>query len=122
MYYPESSFLSYLNYNKDNRTGFEVALKYKKDFGDFGFEGGANLTYYKTKAAKRDDTNYADEYQYREGKPLDAIWGYQCLGFFKDQDDIDNSPQQTLGGNVKPGDLKYKDQNVPKDPRRSSSG
>ena len=111
VYYPESSFLSYLNYNKDNRTGFEVALKYKKDFGDFGFEGGANLTYYKTKAAKRDDTNYADEYQYREGKPLDAIWGYQCLGFFKDQDDIDNSPQQTLGGNVRPGDLKYKDQN-----------
>ena len=111
VYYPESSFLSNLNYNKDNRSGFDLAVKYKKDFGDFGFEGGANLTYYTTKAAQRDDDNYADEYQYREGKPMDAIWGYECLGFFRDQADIDNSPQQALGGNVKPGDLKYKDQN-----------
>lgn len=111
VYYPESSFLSYLNYNKDDRTGFDVALRYKKNFGDFGFDGGVNLTYYTTKAAQRDDNNYADLYQYREGKALDAIWGYECLGFFKDQADIDNSPQQALGGNVKPGDLKYKDQN-----------
>ena len=111
VYYPESSFLSYLNYNKDNRTGFDLAVKYKKNFGDFGFEGGANMTYYTTKAAKRDDTNYADAYQYREGKALDAIWGYECLGFFKDEADIANSPKQQLGADVKPGDLKYKDQN-----------
>ena len=111
VYYPNSSFLSYLNYNKDRRTGFDVALKYKKNFGDFGMEIGANLTYYTTKATKRDDTNYADAYQYRQGQPLDAIWGYECLGFFKDQADIDNSPQQTFGGKLAPGDLKYKDQN-----------
>ena len=110
-YYPESSFLSYLNYNKDTRSGFDVAVKYKKNFGDFGFEGGANMTYYTTKASKRDDANYADTYQYREGKALDAIWGYECLGFFKDEADIANSPKQSLGATVKPGDLKYKDQN-----------
>ena len=111
VYYPESSFLSYLNYNKDSRSGFDLAVKYKKNFGDFGFEGGLNMTYYTTNASKRDDTNYADTYQYREGKPMDTIWGYECLGFFKDQADIDNSPQQSLGATVKPGDLKYKDQN-----------
>lgn len=111
VYYPESSFLPYLNYNKDKRTGFDVAVKYRKNFGEFSMEAGANLTYYTTKATKRDDDNYADEYQYREGKPLDAIWGYECLGFFKDQADIDASPTQTLGGTIKPGDLKYKDQN-----------
>ena len=111
VYYPESSFLSYLNYNKDSRSGFDLAVKYKKNFGDFGFEGGLNMTYYTTNASKRDDSNYADTYQYREGKPMDTIWGYECLGFFKDQADIDNSPQQSLGATVKPGDLKYKDQN-----------
>ena len=111
VYYPESSFLPYLNYNKDNRTGFDLAVQYKKNFGEFGFEGGANVTYYTTKAAKRDDNNYADTYQYRQGKALDTVWGYECLGFFKDQDDIDNSPKQSLGADVKPGDLKYKDQN-----------
>lgn len=110
-YYPESSFLSYLNYNEDSRSGIDLAVKYKKQFGDFGFEGGLNFTYYTTKATKRDDTNYEDAYQYREGQPLDALWGYECLGFFQDQADIDNSPEQKIGGNIRPGDLKYKDQN-----------
>ena len=117
VYYPESSFLSNLNYNTDKRTGYELAVKYKKNFGEFGFEGGLNLTHYSTEATKRDDTNYADAYQYREGKPLDAIWGYECLGFFTQEDfDADGNlltslPQPALGSTVRPGDLKYKDQN-----------
>ena len=111
VYYPESSFLPYLNYNEDSRNGFDIALKYKKQFGEFGFEGGLNFTTYTTKASKRDDTNYADAYQYRQGQPLDALWGYECLGFFQDEADIANSPEQKIGGNIRPGDLKYKDQN-----------
>ena len=31
VYYPESSFLSNLNYNKDSRTGFDLAVNYKKN-------------------------------------------------------------------------------------------
>ena len=107
-----SGFDYNLNYNEDSRTGFDLALKYKKNFGDFGLQVGANLTYYTTNASKRDDSGYADAYQYREGKAIDALWGYECLGFFQDQADIDNSPEQKLGGTtVRPGDLKYKDQN-----------
>jgi len=112
VYYPESSFLPYINFNEDSRKGFDLAVSYKKDFGDFGFKVGANLTHYTTNAAKRDDTNYADSYQYRQGKPLDAVWGYECLGFFQDEADVAASPVQKLGGTtVRPGDLKYKDQN-----------
>ena len=111
VYYPESSFLPYINYNDDSRTGFDLALKYKKDFGDFGFQAGANLTYYSTNASKRDDSGYADSYQFRQGKPVDALWGYECLGFFENDADIANSPEQKLGSEVRPGDLKYKDQN-----------
>ena len=112
VYYPESSFRPYINFNDDKRTGFDLALNYKKNFGDFGLQVGANYTYYTTKATKRDDTNYADAYQYRQGKPLDAIWGYECLGFFKDEADIKASPNQSyFGQTIAPGDLKYKDQN-----------
>ena len=107
----QTGFVPYLNYNDDTRTGFDFAVNYKKQLGEVGFQAGANLTYYTTNASKRDDTNYADSYQYSEGQPLDAIWGYECLGFFKDQADIDNSPTQIIGGTIKPGDLKYKDQN-----------
>ena len=112
VYYPESSFRPYINFNDDKRTGFDIALNYKKNFGDFGLQVGANYTYYTTKATKRDDTNYADAYQYRQGKPLDAIWGYECLGFFQDEADIKSSPNQSyFGQTIAPGDLKYKDQN-----------
>ncbi len=110
-YYPESSFVPYVNYNEDKRTGFDLGVNYKKQFGDFGFGVGANVTYYTTKATKRDDSQYADTYQYRQGQPLDAIWGYECLGFFQNEDDIKNSPTQIIGGTIRPGDLKYKDQN-----------
>ncbi len=111
VYYPESSFLPYINFNEDRRTGFDLAVNYKKDLGDFGYNFGVNLSHYSTKATKRDDANYADVYQYRQDKPLDAIWGYECLGFFKDEADVENSPTQVLGGTIRPGDLKYKDQN-----------
>lgn len=117
VYYPESSFIHNINFNEDSRTGFDLALKYKKDFGDFGFQVGANLTHYTTNAAKRDDTNFADSYQYREGQPLDAIWGYRCLGFYQQSDFDANGnlnadlPQPKLGETVRPGDLKYQDQN-----------
>lgn len=121
VYYPDSNFRSYLNFNKDKRTGFDLSVNYKKNFGDFGFEGGANVTYYTTKASKRDDDAYDWEYQYRQDKALDAIWGYECLGFYGESDfDWEDGkliglkeslPQPALGGNIKPGDLKYKDQN-----------
>lgn len=110
-YYPASSFVPYVNYNEDKRTGFDLGVNYKKQFGDFGLGVGANVTYYTTKATKRDDSQYADAYQYRQGQPLDAIWGYECLGFFQNEDDIKNSPTQIIGGTIRPGDLKYKDQN-----------
>lgn len=63
------------------------------------------------KLLRRDDSGYADAYQNRQGKAIDGIWGYECLGFFADDADVANSPEQKLGGTIKPGDLKYKDQN-----------
>lgn len=54
---------------------------------------------------------------YYEGQEIGEIWGLETLGFFKDQADIDNSPDQwdvtSYPGDrpIEPGDLKYKDQN-----------
>ena len=110
-YYPDANFASRINYNNDKRTGFDVSVNYKKEVGDWGFQAGVNATYYTTEATRRDDSLIADEYQHREGKMLDGIWGYECLGFFKDEADIANSPTQSLGDSPRVGDLKYKDQN-----------
>lgn len=107
--WPVSSFIPYVNYNDDKRVGFDFNANLNKKLGQVDWSLGFMGTYYKTTATKRAEV-YADDYQYRQGKPLDAIWGLESLGFFNDQTDIDNSPKQSFG-QVKPGDIKYKDQN-----------
>lgn len=112
-YSDTQNFLPYINYNNDRRMGFDFSLNYHQRFGEVDFAAGVNGTYYATKATKRDDSNYENAYQYRQGKAISPIWGYECLGFFKDEAEIADAPSQTaLGGGVpKPGDLRYKDQN-----------
>ena len=107
--WPVSSFIPFVNYNDDKRAGVDFSATVNKKLGEVDWSLGVAGTYYKTTASKRAEV-YQDSYQNRQGKPLDAIWGLQNLGFFNDQDDIKNSPSQTFG-QVKPGDIKYKDQN-----------
>ncbi|MCR5696745.1 MAG: SusC/RagA family TonB-linked outer membrane protein [Marinilabiliaceae bacterium] len=110
--YPESSFVYNINYNEDLRKGMEFSLGYNKKIGEVDFSAFVTGSLYTTEATKRDDTQYKDAYQRREGKFIDGVWGYECLGFFKDAADIANSPDQSsFGQTIKPGDLKYKDQN-----------
>lgn len=113
-----STLIPYVNFNNDKRYGVDLAINYKKQLtDDFSLAVGANMTYYTTEAIKRDDSGYADKYQYRQGKALDAIWGLEALGLFQSQSDIDNYKTaegkkiEQKFGEVKPGDIKYKDQN-----------
>ena len=107
--FPVSSFIPYVNYNNDQRVGFDFNARLHQKLGGIDWTLGVTGMYYRTKATQRAEV-FQDAYQYREGKPIDGIWGLQNLGFFKDADDIRNSPAQTFGA-VKPGDIKYKDQN-----------
>ena len=108
-YWPESSLLPYINYNASKRTGFDFTVNYNKKIGEVDLGVGLTGMYYKTENTKVDEI-YDEAYRYREGKPTDGVWGYVTDGFYKDQDDIDSSPTSTFG-EVKPGDLKYVDQN-----------
>lgn len=111
--WPSSSTLvPQFNYNNDKRFGFDVAINYKKELtDDLSLAVGANMTYYKTEAAKREDSQYADKYQYRQGKALDALWGLEAIGLFADEAAIKSSADQSALGAVQPGDIQYKDQN-----------
>ena len=107
--YPSQSFIPTLNYNQNARTGFDAGVNYNKTWGDFTFGIGANVTWYDTMASLRDEVY--DDYRQREGKPLDGIWGYKSAGLFQSQEEIDAWPKQNLGSTVRPGDIKYVDQN-----------
>lgn len=109
-YWPDASFIPYVNYNNDKRMGLDFNVALNKRFGEVDFSLGGAGTYYTTEATRRDENN-ENAYQNRQGRAIDGLWGLESLGFFNSQDEIDNSPTQSLGGIVRPGDLKYKDQN-----------
>lgn len=112
-YYPESSFIHYINHNEDLNMGVQFALGYNKKFGEVEFNATVTGLVTTNEAKKRDDTQAEYDYQKRQGKYLDGRWGLECQGFFNDVNEIATSPDQTPLGqaNIKPGDLKYKDQN-----------
>lgn len=107
--FPSSSFLPYVNYNDDERKGFDFNINVNKTVGEVDFSLGLSGIYYTATAVKRAEA-FEDSYQSRKGRALDAIWGLKFDGFFADQADIDNSPKQVFG-DVTPGDMKYVDQN-----------
>ena len=108
--WPSSSFVPYVNYNIDQRMGFEFALNFNKKVGDFDLSLGLTGNYLKTEAIKRDEL-YEDKYRNRVGKPIDGLWGLQSNGFYESEEDIANYGATPSFGEVKPGDIKYIDQN-----------
>lgn len=108
--YPAASFAPYVNYNNNRRIGFDFNINFNKRLGEVDFTLGVAGTYYDTKSTRYNEIVDYD-YQKLEGRPIDGIWGLQSLGLFQSQEEIDNAPEQRLGSTVRPGDIRYVDQN-----------
>ena len=116
-----SSFKPAVNNNIENRKGLDFSVTLQKQIGKVNAKLGVVGTWLTTKYKKYDELVEYD-YQHREGRPLDAIWGYKCLGFYTEDDfvrDADgyltstlkNGVKPMIGGTIQPGDLKYEDVN-----------
>lgn len=97
------------NFNEERYTGMELGISWKKAINDFSFEIGPSMLFLKSEVVKRDEF-YGEDYLYRVGKSTGAIFGLEALGLFQDDAEIADHATQ-LFGIVKPGDIKYKDQN-----------
>lgn len=106
--WPNSSFVPWINYGKQRRTGFDLGLQGTYSFGDVVLSLGANVMY-TTATNKRVSENVEYDWLRSEGANVDAMRGYHCLGFFKDEAEIASSA--VINNNTKPGDLKYEDVN-----------
>lgn len=107
--YPSSSIIPYINFNVDKRTGFDFSVYANKKVGEVDLTLGFSGMYYKSTAEKRDE-NIEFDYLSAIGRALNGHWGLESEGFFQSQAEIDAAPTQTFG-DVKPGDIRYKDQN-----------
>ncbi len=118
-----ASFKPTINNNVQNRKGLDFSITAQKQFGDVYAQLGVVGTYLKTKWSTYDEiVDQTAPQRNTEGRALDVIWGYKCLGFYG-VDDFDydaetgkytlkkDLPTPSLGGSVQPGDLKYEDVN-----------
>ena len=90
--------------------GIETGLRYAKTFSNgLNLNFGGNFSFVKSEIL---DWIEAPAFPNLSviGDPADASRGLVAIGFFQDQADIDNSPLQEFG-QVKVGDIKYKDVN-----------
>lgn len=104
-----TQFIPWENFGEQTYKGFELGLSYRKNIRDFNFEIGANLLYTDSEIKIRDEI-YDEPYRYRAGNTVDGRWGLVADGFFMDQADIESHSSQSFG-EVRPGDIKYIDQN-----------
>lgn len=78
---------------------------------DMSFTLRANYTFSKNEVQVWEQVVPKYPYQSLNGYPLNALRGYQAIGLFRDEADVRNSPIQSFGGTILPGDIKYKDIN-----------
>ena len=90
--------------------GMELGLRYAKTFENgLNVNAGASFSTVKNEILEWIEAPAYPNLSVVDG-PADAERGLIALGFFQSQDEIDNSPVQQFG-QVKVGDIKYKDVN-----------
>jgi TonB-linked SusC/RagA family outer membrane protein len=111
--------LVYSNYNSNQTQGINLGIHYKFDVStDFSITAGGNMLYISPKITKQEEPEYvgADAALLRKGTATDALWALKSNGLYSEADFnpdgslVSGLPAPTFG-TVKPGDIKYLDQN-----------
>jgi len=116
----------FINGGDVKNTGFELGLGWNDKIGEVRYRLGVNGAYNKNKVGQipTEDgiihgltnmlyDNSGEFYRAQNGLPIGYFWGYQTAGLFQSEEDIANwiaSGKGVLQSNVKPGDVKYVDQ------------
>ena len=101
---------SYDDKGRVESMGLELGLRYAKTFSNgLNVNAGATFSTVKSKILEWIETPAYPNLSV-VGGPADSERGLIALGFFQSQDEINNSPLQQFG-QVKVGDIKYKDVN-----------
>jgi len=90
--------------------GVDLSLAWNDKRGDFDYGVYGNASWLGTKVINDGQAFQQYDYLYRKGNPVGQRYGLEVIGIFQNQLEINNSPRQTFG-EVRPGDLKYRDQN-----------
>ena len=100
----------FVNWGRVASYGVEVGANWEQKLGgDVTLNLGGQLTWGRSRICRTIE-NVAYDYLSAVDGRVNQAWGLEVVGFFSDEADIANSPEQEFE-NCKPGDFKYKDQN-----------
>ncbi len=101
----------YVNLGKMRNQGIDLTAEFNKPFGDWFVSARGTFTYNRNRKVYDDKPTPQYPYLSEAGFPYLQDRGLVALGLFESEEDIANSPRQTFGAVVRPGDIKYKDIN-----------
>lgn len=117
----------FINGGNVKNTGVELGLAWSDRIGELSYRLGANGAYNKNKVGMipTEDgiihgqinmlyDNSEEFYRAQNGQAIGYFWGYQTAGLFQSEADIEawrNQGNGILQPGVRPGDVKYVDQN-----------
>jgi len=93
-----------------SNKGIELGLNLHKSTGDLLYHLGGQFSYAHNKILNMEESYQPYDYLKRTGQSINQAFGLEAIGFFANDADIAASPKQTFSP-VRPGDVKYKDQN-----------
>lgn len=103
-----------VNIGKMKSWGFDSSLEYNDKVGEVFLTGRGTFTYASNQILRNGDAINKYPYMNTVGRKIYQNYGYQSLGLFSSQEEIDRSPTQfseALHSGLRPGDIKYQDIN-----------
>lgn len=95
------------NIGRVDNKGFEVELMHSNNIGQVHYFIKPNITFARNKIVYMDEVTRTYPWMSRTGHPVGTKFGLIADGFFKNADDVANSPAQNFSA-YGPGDIKYK--------------
>lgn len=95
----------YTNAGDMKNIGWEVNLTHRNKIGDFNYGVTFTLSDNRNTVTNLNGLNSQDK-TLVEGYPMNGLWGYLTDGYYKDWDDVANSPRYSNA--ARPGFIKYK--------------
>lgn len=100
------------NVGKAEGKGIDISMDYHRNFGNAWLQARGTFTYATSKLLVNEEPDYPDNMYYlsRVGHSLAQNYGFIAERLFVDDDDVKSSPRQNFG-EVRGGDIKYRDLN-----------
>ena len=108
-----ASMSSYANFTAKQTSGLNASVRFDKKLGDLRLTAGASATHFVSEHTKLVNDLHPEGHDHLTvtGTSVSAIWGYDCIGTYSSDSEIQSLPSLVDKALLKVGDLIYRDVN-----------